>query len=273
MTPKFIQLGPQKIAYYESQGHSTPAVVFVHGNCLSGLCFKRQFESSLADKYRLIAIDLPGHGMSGNAAVPEKTCTLPGYAEVLVSFVRQLGLQKAVFVAFSLGGNTVLEAADRLNGSGILISGTAPVSSLADFQKACFPNPALSPIFNRELTGDEISAWVAALFRPGANDIPDFMIQDMKRADGRARETLLAGVLAGRLKNEVDVVANLKIPIAVLHGEKEQITNPAYLRGLHIPTLWRGDIQVIPDAGHIPQWEQPERFNTLLGEFVEEIMG
>jgi pimeloyl-ACP methyl ester carboxylesterase len=37
-----------------------------------------------------------------------------------------------------------------------------------------------------------------------------------------------------------------------------------------MPTLWRGAVQSIPDAGHIPQWEQAETFNALLGAFVND---
>jgi pimeloyl-ACP methyl ester carboxylesterase len=270
MVYREMKINGQKIAYYESRGKG-PSVVFIHGNSLSGLCFRRQFESPLAERYRLIALDLPGHGLSGRAAEPEKTYTLPGYAETLVSFVKEQGIERSIFVGFSLGGNVLLEAAYRLDTAGLVLFGTSPVSSLADFQKACFPTPALSTIFNRELSDDELSAWVEALFRPGASDIPDFMAADMRRADGRGREALGASVINWRLKNGVEIAANLKIPIAVLHGEKEQITNPAYLRGLSIPTLWRGDIQAIPDAGHMPQWEQPEMFNRLLEEFIETI--
>jgi pimeloyl-ACP methyl ester carboxylesterase len=42
----------------------------------------------------------------------------------------------------------------------------------------------------------------------------------------------------------------------------------AYLRGVAMPTLWRGEVQVIPGAGHAPQWEQSQTFNALLNEFV-----
>jgi pimeloyl-ACP methyl ester carboxylesterase len=37
-----------------------------------------------------------------------------------------------------------------------------------------------------------------------------------------------------------------------------------------MPNLWRGEIQVITGAGHTPQWEQPESFNRLLREFIED---
>lgn len=174
-------------------------------------------------------------------------------------------------MGWSLGGHIILEAADRLPASGLMISGVPPVSSLAQFQESCFPHPALSCIFNSELSDDEISAWVAACFRPGAADIPDFLATDIKEADGREREVLGVSVINGYFKDEVEVVAGLDIPIAIIQGEKDQITNPAYLRELHIPTLWRCEIQAISDAGHTPQWEQPERFNELLEEFIGEV--
>ncbi|MCS6828489.1 MAG: hypothetical protein NZ553_17880 [Caldilinea sp.] len=37
-----------------------------------------------------------------------------------------------------------------------------------------------------------------------------------------------------------------------------------------MPTLWRGAVQVIPGAGHAPQWETPEVFNALLGAFLAD---
>ena len=44
---------------------------------------------------------------------------------------------------------------------------------------------------------------------------------------------------------------------------------PGYISGLKMPTLWRGAIQFIPDAGHTPNWEQPEAFNALLEAFIQ----
>lgn len=275
MQHKEIRINGQKIAYYESPGPSTlrmgaPAVVMVHGNSMSGLSFQKQLESPLGKKYRLIAIDLPGHGMSDKAPEPEKAYTLPAYAETLVSFVDQLGLQETVFVGLSLGGHILLEAADRLQASGLIISGAPPVSSAAQFQEAYLPNPALSALFNPELSDKEVSAWVAALFRLEA-DIPDFLEADIRRSDRRARAGLGASVINGDFKNEVEVAAALNVPLAIIHGEKDQITNPDYIKKLHIPTLCRNKIQIIPDAGHTPQWEQPAAFNRLFGEFLEDV--
>jgi pimeloyl-ACP methyl ester carboxylesterase len=46
--------------------------------------------------------------------------------------------------------------------------------------------------------------------------------------------------------------------------------NAAYISKLAIPTLWRGELQIIKGAGHAPNWEQPEQFNAVLEEFIED---
>lgn len=42
-----------------------------------------------------------------------------------------------------------------------------------------------------------------------------------------------------------------------------------YLRKLTIPALWRGEVQLIPGAGHAPHQEVPEQFSELLADFSE----
>jgi pimeloyl-ACP methyl ester carboxylesterase len=92
----------------------------------------------------------------------------------------------------------------------------------------------------------------------------------MKRADGRAREALGVSVAEGNYADEIAVVANLDKPLAIVQGEQESYANLPYLKNLTMPTLWRDEIRMIPEAGHTPQWEQPEKFNSLLTEFIED---
>ena len=84
------------------------------------------------------------------------------------------------------------------------------------------------------------------------------------RTDGRARSNLGASIAPGGARDEVAVVRDLKVPLAVLHGEAEQLVNGGYFASIAMPTLWRGAVQVIPGAGHTPQWETPEAFDALL---------
>jgi len=77
-------------------------------------------------------------------------------------------------------------------------------------------------------------------------------------------------IAGGRYRDEIEIVSGLSIPLAILHGENEQIVNLNYIEGIKTLTLWRNDVQVVTGAGHAPQWEQPETFNRLLDAFIED---
>ena len=94
--------------------------------------------------------------------------------------------------------------------------------------------------------------------------MPDFFAEAMLSTDGRARAALWQSVAEGKYTDEVTVAANLSKPLAIVHGDADALVNLAYIKGLGIPSLWRGEVQMVPDAGHAPHWEQPEAFNKLL---------
>jgi pimeloyl-ACP methyl ester carboxylesterase len=79
-----------------------------------------------------------------------------------------------------------------------------------------------------------------------------------------------ASFQTGGYKDEVAAIAQLSMPLAVVYGEQEQLINRNYTGGLAMPSLWRRELQLIPDAGHAPHWEQPSVFNRLLEDFVKE---
>ena len=270
MQAQFLRIGSQAIAFYQSAG-TGPAALLVHGNSSSARSFRHQLAGSAGTTLRLVAIDLPGHGESAPASDPEVVYSLGGYVDVVVGVAEQLGLTRAVFVGWSLGGHIVLEAATRLpHAAGLMIFGTPPVAVPPTSDQAFLPGPALKAGFQPKLTDEEVSAYVRALFKPGA-DVPDLFHADVRRTDGRARDFLGRSIASGNYQDEVGIAAHLTIPLAILHGELEQIVNLNYLRTLAISTLWRGAVQMIADAGHAPHWEQPEQFNALLEAFLRDI--
>lgn len=270
MTSGSIATDAGNIAWRQSAG-TGPAIVLVHGNSASSKAFARQLDGTLGRKYRVIAFDLPGHGNSDNAAEPAATYNMPGYARVLHDVVAHVGVGDAAFVGWSLGGHIVLEAAPDLpKAAGFAIFGTPPLAFPPAMEQAFLPNPAMAFTFTRELSEEQARAYVAVAFKPNAADFPAFMVDDVLRTDGRARESLAASIAPNGFRDEVKVVANLAQPLAVLHGAQEQLINGDYFKTLKMPTLWRGAVQTISDAGHIPQWEQAEGFNALLDAFVTD---
>jgi pimeloyl-ACP methyl ester carboxylesterase len=264
-----IAVGSCTIACHESSGKGAD-VLLVHANSLSAREYQRQLESPLGETHHLVAIDLPGHGQSSNAPDPVTTYTFPGYADVITGVATQLGLEQAIFVGWSLGGCAVLEAAPRLSeAAGFLIFGSSPIGIPAAMDEAFLPHPAMRVISNVELTEAGLTWFLDCVFKPGTV-IPDLFKEDVRRTDGQARSNLIRSVQLGKYRDQVNVVAYLRKPLAIVHGEEDQIVNAAYISKLAIPTLWRGELQIIKGAGHAPNWEQPEQFNAVLEEFIED---
>ena len=161
-------------------------------------------------------------------------------------------------------------APDLPRARGFVTFGAPPIASGELLQEAFLPNPAMRFTFQESLDSIEASAYVAAFFRPGFTDIPPFFLEDVARTDARARGALGASVGAGLYRDEGAVARGLKVPLAVLHGREEQLVNARYFGSVAMPTLWRGAVQIIPGAGHTPQWETPDAFDALIEAFVED---
>jgi pimeloyl-ACP methyl ester carboxylesterase len=189
----------------------------------------------------------------------------------VVKVVAALGLDEVVLVGWSLGGHVALEAADDIPGcKGVLIYGTPPLAFPPDMGAAFLPNPAMAAAFNPQLTEAEMRGFVDAFFAPGYTTPDDRFMTDIRRSDGRARAAIAASIRPGGYKDEVQVTANLRVPLAVVHGAQEQLVSGAYFDAVPMPTLWRGAVQVIAGAGHAPHWETPDAFNALLADFLAD---
>jgi|SRR5690349_13822097 pimeloyl-ACP methyl ester carboxylesterase len=92
LAPLTLQIGGQTIAGYQSQGTGRP-ILLVHGNSSSSRIWQKQLQGPLGSKYRLIAIDLPGHGASSPPPNPEQDYSGPGYAASSLRPPVRLGLR------------------------------------------------------------------------------------------------------------------------------------------------------------------------------------
>ncbi|WP_189154871.1 alpha/beta fold hydrolase [Lentzea pudingi] len=267
-----MNVGGQHIAYVESPGRADArTVVFVHGNSSSARTWLPLLQQDFGTRFRCLALDLPGHGRS-EPARDDAGYSLPGYAAVLTGFAQEIGVTGAVFVGWSLGGQIVMEAAPGLpDAGGFVVFGAPPVATPADMAEAFLPNPAMGALFTDQVSEDEARLAAASFTAPDSSlDLAEF-VADILATDGRARAGLGASAGAGRFADELAIVSALRRPMAVLHGAEEQLVSLDYLRELDFPALWRGEVQVIPGAGHAPHQETPEAFAALLNEFMTDV--
>ena len=114
---------------YDVEGpDGAPVVVFVHGSRVTRSMW-RAITARLADSYRCICVDLPGHG-----ALADRPFTLDGAVEVVEESLGAEGTGRAVVVGLSLGGYVAMAVAatrpDRVRGL-VLAGSTAEPSGRA----------------------------------------------------------------------------------------------------------------------------------------------
>jgi pimeloyl-ACP methyl ester carboxylesterase len=254
MKTQMVSIEDNKIAIKETEGKGQ-VVLLIHGNSLSSKSFNKQLESSLGNSFHLIAIELPGHGDSPPAIDPVTTYSFPGYADAIIAVMKKLNLSNIVLVGHSLGGHIALEVSEKFSEiKGIFIFGTPPLGVPPDINQA-FLDMTLRP---STLVKDK-------------NDIPQFIEEDIAKTDPNARKFMIRNTIKNKFTDEIEIVAKLKIPLAVIHGAFDQAINLKYINHIQMPTLWKNKIHIIQNAGHTPQWESPEEFNSLLEEFLVDL--
>ena len=272
-----VEIAGQQIAYTDSadgrDSQGERAVIFVHGNSSSAETWLPIITGSFGRQFRCLALDLSGHGQSE----PPKDLSdysIPGYAAVLAAFARTLSAADAVIVGWSLGGHIAVEAAQELpDAAGFVIFGTPPVGSAAQMAEGFLPNPAMNVGFSAAVTKSEAESYVGSFTAPGSGLATDGFVADILATDGAARTGLMASIGEGRFANEVEIVAELRRPLAIIQGADEQLVSLDYLRKLSAPTLWRGEVQMIPGVGHALHQEAPEQLTELLTDFIADLDG
>ena len=252
----------------EEAGRGDVPVLLIHGNSLSREVFRKQLGGALAAKHRLLALDLPGHGDSGDALNPSRTYTRPGLAEAAIEILDLLGLKEVVVAGWSLGGHIALEMASQFSGiKGLLISGAPPVSR-HNMSEGFIPAPHMRLASQQTLGPSEIDAFGEATF--GA-PIPPAFRRAIERADGLARKTIFEAARSGAGVDQRWLVENCPVPLAVVNGAEDPFVNLDYFDVPKYANLWEGRCHRLPGVKHAPFWEAPDFFDEFLGRFVDDV--
>jgi len=243
---------------YTDQGSGPIAIVFIHGGLADRTFWARQF-AGLGPGYRLVALDLAGHGASG---ADRKAWTVATWAADVRAVVEVLKLTRVVLVGNSLGGAVALEASALLPGRAIGVIG---VDTLHDATQTVSHADAhaRAEAFRKDFSGT-CRGMVDALFHPGAQ--AELRAWAEQRMCASSRE-VAAGMTEGF--GGYDVAGDFRnagVPIRAINGDLW-------------PTLVDVNRTVTPDfqavimksAGHYPMLERPAEFNRLLLEYVQAL--
>ena len=257
------------IAVSETSGKGLP-IVFLHGNSSCKEVFRGLTEGPLAKTHRLIAVDLPGHGASGDAIDPERTYTMPGYAEAVTELLDMMGVTKAAVYGWSLGGHIALEMLPRYAGMvGLMLSGAPAVGQGAEKVLAGFkPSPHVGLVGKSDLTAEEAQILLGATY--GTMMTPE-LGQAAMRADGRARAIMFQALISGQISDQRMLAETTPLPIAIVDGADDMLVNLDYVAGVAYRNLWDKHCYVLRGAAHAPFLQAPDTFAAILTRFASEM--
>lgn len=258
--------------YYEETGTGEP-VIFVHGHSLNHRMWDEQFYE-FGKYYRVIRYDIRGYGYSS----PQTETKQFTHVEDLVCLMNALNIEKAHIVGLSLGG---FIGADMLGWfpermlSAVLASGNVRP----------LPKPSV-PMDTDETARRD--AEIAALKKKGVDVMKREWFYGLMKSGGTQRERMRMPLWNmiyqwdawQPLHKEVRVIAGgdafdeLKenrpiVPVMLLEGKSENNHFPEKPEMLKY--LPKGQIVVVPDAGHMMNMEQPEEFNRIILDFLQKI--
>ena len=267
---KSVEIDSLRIAYRISSGCEA-TIVLLHGNSCSSATFGPQLSGYLGGKYKLISLDFPGHGSSSPASDPS-VYGLSGYAKIVAEFVDVLHLENIFLVGCSLGGHVALQISTLLqNIKGIMIFGAPPLNNPLDIEPRFFPTSVIDYVFAPKLNREETKLFASLMLAPGKKTSLQPLTNDIAKTVPEARRNLGLSIGKGNYHDEVQLVSELSVPLAILHGEQDQLVDYTYYSSLEIPCLWRKSIQIIKNTGHCIHWEHPTAFNALLDEFIVDV--
>jgi pimeloyl-ACP methyl ester carboxylesterase len=257
------------LIHYVVAGTGTLPLVFVHGFACDHTDWNAQV-AHFSSRHRVVTVDLRGHGASPGMA---DECSIERYGADVAEVLRGLKLPPAVLIGHSMGCRVVIETALQAPGRTaalVLIDGSQFAAGMRSVLQDVFAAPDgfanLARRWFTEMFTAKSDTAVAASTVERAVRLPraigEKVILDLLRYD------------VGRLTTSL---SELRVPVMAIQTTfsnarrerrplaKDQTTPYLELLRAHVPGV---HIEIIPDAGHFPQLDQPEQTNALIENFI-----
>jgi pimeloyl-ACP methyl ester carboxylesterase len=274
LEPSKIELHGQPYTY-RTEG-SGPLVVLLHGIAASSATWERVIPR-LSPFHRVIAPDLLGHGKS---AKPRGDYSLGAYANLLRDLLEALGEQRATIVGHSLGGGIAMQFAyqypERCERLVLVSSGGLGREVHAILRAAALPGAELVLPWLSVAASRSIGTLVRALghfgFRESA-DLAEACRGFLSLEEPQARRVFLhtvRGIIdpGGQRVSATDKLYLAEgVPTLIVWGEKDPLIPASHAHRAH-ETIAGSRLEIFPGAGHYPYLDDPERFATILLDFI-----
>ncbi|MEM6943919.1 MAG: alpha/beta hydrolase [Pseudomonadota bacterium] len=258
------------IAVRETGPQDAPPILFLHGWSQHSLCWRHQFAGPLAERFRLIAPDLRGHGASDKPGDATAYDNGSGWAGDIAALVAHCGAPPVV-VGWSMGGwitGDYLRAhGDEALAGMVLVGVAARVGAKAD--PAVFGGRKADVRAEGLYGEDQAAEIVAAIAFARAMTAAPLSKRDLAFLVGLMMHCPPAVRRAARLRDEDwrDAFSAVRRPALILQGAAERVCLAPMAEEL-ATAMPDAELRVMQGVGHMAFWERPAAFDEELARFA-----
>jgi pimeloyl-ACP methyl ester carboxylesterase len=248
---------------YESYGAGELALVFVHG----WSCDARYWRTQLpyfSKRYRLITLDLAGHGHSG---MKRLHYTMKAFGEDVQAVTEATGSRKVILIGHSMGGSVIAEAARLMPKRVVGLIGIDTLDNIEypmtqeELHKVISPLKKDFSIGSREFVNDMISPSTPPLIR-------DWILSDISAAPPAVALSAMNEMMSQYITGEAaKIFEEIHSPVMAVSGDLWPINYEANRR--HMSSF---DAIVLKGADHFLMMNRTEDFNHALEKAIQKIL-
>jgi len=255
------------LAVYTWGKPAAPPLLMIHGFPYSSSMWRNQVEA-LGRSHHCVAYDIRGLGKS---EVGDGQYTMESLADDLFAVMDALRLDQPVACGLSMGGYTVLRAAEREpeRFRGLILCDTR---SEADTDAARIRRAELIKAINAGDMESFAAGMAAATFTPdAANRIPDIYQAALQEIESQPPLGVKGCLLAMASRTDTTAfLARIRVPVLLIVGEKDGLTPVVEMQAMQ-QRIAGSRLEVVPNAGHMAPLENPGAVTQAIEDFLGSI--
>ena len=267
-SPQIIDADGLKVYYKEAGPQGAPALLLLHGFG-SSLQAWDDWSVKLAQKYRVIRLDLPGFGLTG--ASPANDYSEEKDLAILTHFADKLGLEKFSVIGHSMGGKMAwsLAASQPERVQALVLMAPDGFPETKDIGTKPYEVPAIMGLIKYVLPKYLVRKSIEPAFAE-ADALNSALVNryyDMLRAPG-VRGAILERSNQTIYTDPVPRLKAIKAPTLLIWGEQDQMI-PSTNAQSYANVLSNSTTVIVPKLGHLLQEEQPEKGLAAVMQFLD----
>lgn len=262
----FLRIRGSQIGYRDLNAHNEEVILLVHGHPFDHSMWEYQYEA--LKEFRLLLPDLKGYGQSPTST---KKIFIEEQALDIALLLDELNIKKVHLIGLSMGGQIIVEF-HRLfptKVKSLIICASTPTGETKESHA------------NRLQLADTIEK--IGMLEYTKKDIHKYINLEVVQEDSAVYQhlfkmmtkTTVAGAVAahkGRAerRNNFEYLKSIHLPTLVIAGEKDYFFKLEVVEKVahKIPD---SQLEIIKDAGHLPNMEKPKQFNELIYKFYQTL--